>query len=98
VSHYPELDDADLEKRILDGDDSVSLAVGQVFSPEHITTYFSGAIQYKGVPPVNVVAAMQLNGLDQIGFGWMMDCPSAEIPDYFLSSFARDPSFRVAAA
>jgi hypothetical protein len=34
---------------------------------------------------------MQLNGLDQIGFGWMMDCPSAEIPDYFLSFLARDP-------
>ena len=58
------MDEAELEKRISDRDGSVSLAVRQVLSPEHITTEFGGAIQDKGVPPANIVAAMQVRSTD----------------------------------
>jgi hypothetical protein len=85
------VDEPELEKRISDRNGAVLLAVRQVFSPEHTTSQFGGAVQYKGVPPINVVATVQLNGLNQIGFGWVMDCPSGEIPNYFLSFLARDP-------
>src|SRR5450755_2768037 len=65
----------------------------EVLRPQDAAAEFEGTIDHQGVPPGDLVAAVQLGGAYEIGVVRAVKGPAREIDDHFFCFFARQMNF-----